>query len=769
MNNDKEQLQRELIALENLINSKKSDVNVRENELASTINPIRKIQLENAINNLNLEISSLERNYNILKERINNLDNKNDDDIKERLENMSIDEAVNYFENENSSSQKFLIIQNMTTNQIVSLIENVDNAIIFLNSVSDNKLLDVINNLSFNGIKRLFERTTDASLDSFESARHALINKLKNKGLTEEAIKKIKSLGYDDFDEELAQLQKNSKKNDNINTNSTTTTKIISINIALKEKNNIKKSYDDYLKSLDNLDLLSLNELNEINDKFEYYLKSIDNLINSNIDKSDLNAYGNLFVSLAAIRQNIDSRKKEIQSKIKDRKDKIDNIVNEMQKTSNEIATLTNEISKITDQNKKAEKENELSKLKEKLDDLLDQYGYLNQGNKYFQTPIFKNKNKPIKYGPNAVKNPTNKSNQTKNNNTQKPIKKSSKPKPQTPNPQNQTQTPPQQPNIIVPNSIKDYINKGELPNNLSESEYLDLAKLLSIPASDMDYVLTDNELKRLQTAKKVMMATINKKTKNSHQKANKEYDDLIKKYEDILSDMSSDKDREFIINIINDLKEKKAKYSDKIDNLGYDSAKNYINFENNKSKRQELENKKIENISKQINQNDKALNAKYMELKKLEEEKTKNPKFKDKIDKKIEIINHEIKELQSKQINLNDKQTMIINKNTKKYIMKINEKQQRYRDEERRANAYAEKMLDIEYKKVQLEQEKEKLDNDINTMTVSNSDDRKQKSKLKKDRAQINRQIEALKRKAGYASLEHQVCKGVALAGYTK
>ena len=54
--NDKEQLQRELLALENLINSKKSDVNVRRNELFSTINPIRKIQLENSINNLNLEI-----------------------------------------------------------------------------------------------------------------------------------------------------------------------------------------------------------------------------------------------------------------------------------------------------------------------------------------------------------------------------------------------------------------------------------------------------------------------------------------------------------------------------------------------------------------------------------------------------------------------------------------------------------------------------------------------------------------------------------------
>ena len=762
--NDKEQLQRELLALENLINSKKSDVNVRRNELISTINPIRKIQLENSINNLNLEISSLERNYNILENRINNFENRNDNDFKEILENMSDDEAVKYFKDENSSSQKFLIIQNMTSNQIVSLIENVDNAKIFLNSVDNDKLLDVINNLSFDGIKKIFERTTNASLDTFESARHTLINKLKNKGLTEDAIKKIKSLGYDDFDEELAELQKNSNKNDN---NSTTITKIIDINTALNEKNNIKKSYDDYLKSLGNLDLLSFNELNDI--KLDDYLKNIDDLINSDIDKSDLNAYGNLFVSLAAIRKNIDNKKNEIQSKIKDRKDKIDNIVKDMQKTSNEIAKLNNEISKITDQNKKSEKENELSKLKEKLDDLLDEYGYLNQGNKYFQTPVFKNKNKPIKYGANAIKTTNDKSNQTKNNNTQKPIKKQSKPKSQTSNPQNQTQNTQQPSNIIIPNSIKDYIIRGELPNNLSESEYLDLSKLLSIPASDINYALTGSELKRLQTSKKVMMAIINQNTKIAHQGSINEYDDLIKKYEDILSDMNSNKDREFIINIINDLKEKKEKYSDKVDNLGYDSAKNYINFENDKSKKQELENKRIDNISKQINQNDKVLNAKYMELKKLEEEKTKNPKFKDKIDKKIEIINHQIKELQSKQIDLNDKQTMIINKNTDKYIMKINEKQQRYRDEERRANAYAEKMLDIEYKKVQLEHEKEKLDNDINTMTVSNSADRKQKSKLKKDRAQINRQIEALKRKAGYASLEHQVCKGVALAGYTK
>ena len=765
--NDKEQLQRELLALENLINSKKSDVNVRRNELISTINPIRKIQLENSINNLNLEISSLERNYNILENRINNFENRNDNDFKEILENMSDDEAVKYFKDENSSSQKFLIIQNMTSNQIVSLIENVDNAKIFLNSVDNDKLLDVINNLSFDGIKKIFERTTNASLDTFESARHTLINKLKNKGLTEDAIKKIKSLGYDDFDEELAELQKNSNKNDN---NSTTITKIIDINTALNEKNNIKKSYDDYLKSLGNLDLLSFNELNDI--KLDDYLKNIDDLINSDIDKSDLNAYGNLFVSLAAIRKNIDNKKNEIQSKIKDRKDKIDNIVKDMQKTSNEIAKLNNEISKITDQNKKSEKENELSKLKEKLDDLLDEYGYLNQGNKYFQTPVFKNKNKPIKYGANAIKTTNDKSNQTKNNNTQKPIKKQSKPKSQTSNPQNQTQNTQQPSNIIIPNSIKDYIIRGELPNNLSESEYLDLSKLLSIPASDINYALTGSELKRLQTSKKVMMAIINQNTKIAHQGSINEYDeydDLIKKYEDILSDMNSNKDREFIINIINDLKEKKEKYSDKVDNLGYDSAKNYINFENDKSKKQELENKRIDNISKQINQNDKVLNAKYMELKKLEEEKTKNPKFKDKIDKKIEIINHQIKELQSKQIDLNDKQTMIINKNTDKYIMKINEKQQRYRDEERRANAYAEKMLDIEYKKVQLEHEKEKLDNDINTMTVSNSADRKQKSKLKKDRAQINRQIEALKRKAGYASLENQVCKGVALAGYTK
>ncbi len=748
---DKEKLQRELIALENLINSRKSDVNVRKNELSSTFNPIRKIQLENSINNINLEISSLERNYNILEERINNLEKKDNNDIKEKLENMSIDEAVNYFKNENSSSQKFLIIQNMTTNQIVSLIENVDNAKIFLNSVNDDKILDVINNLSFDGIKKIFEKPTNSSLDTFESARNTLINKLKNKGLTEDTIKKMQSLGYDEFNNELIQSKNRAT---------------LSLNAALNERNNIKKLYDDYQKSLGDLDLLSLNELNDINsNELDDYLKNIDDLINSDIDKSDLNAYGNLFVSLAAIRKNIDNKKSEIQSKIKDKKDKIDSIVKDMQKTSNEIARLTREISKITDQNKKSNKENELSKLKEKLDDLLDEYGYLNQGNKYFQTPIFKNKNKPIKYGPNAVKKTDNKSEQTKIN-TQEAKNTSNK----THNQQKKTKSQNQnQSRIIVPNSIKDYIDKGILPNNLSESEYLDLSKNLSIPAKDMDYVLSESELKRLIISKKVMMATINQNTKIAHQKSINEYDDLIKKYEDILSDMSSNKDREFIVKIINDLKEKKSKYSDKVDNLGYDSAKNYINFENDKSKKQELENKKIDNISKQINQNDKVLNAKYMELKKLQEEKTKNPKFKDKIDKKIEIINHQIKELQSKQINLNEKQTMIINKNTSKYIMKVNEKQQRYRDEERRANAYAEKMLDIEYKKVELEHEKEKLDNDINTMNVTNSADRKQKSKLKKDRAQINRQIEALKRKAGYASLEHQVCKGVALAGYTK
>lgn len=308
--NDGRNLQNELTTLETLINSKKSDIKVRKNELASVINPIRKRQLEKVVKSLNVELNLLEKNYNNLKDRINTDSVSSNKIEQEKLESMSVMDALKYFITENSSTKKFLIIQNMTVEQIIYLIDNIENPLLYINSIEKNKLIDVFNNLSFNSIKKIFDKNLKKNqFDVFEKARDVLINKLKSLGLKSETIGYFKAIGYDDFNDETNVNEKGNIK---------------SIKDANEEKNIIKSQLNSYLKKLKDIEKLEVEELNKLlNDNvLEELSDRLNKLIKSNIDKNDLSNYVSLFTAILDIYNKIESSKEEKNKKIQKELDK---------------------------------------------------------------------------------------------------------------------------------------------------------------------------------------------------------------------------------------------------------------------------------------------------------------------------------------------------------------------------------------------------------------------------------------------------------------
>ncbi len=306
--NEENILQKELSTLENLINLKKNDIKEKQNQLVRVINPIKKMHIENIIKNLNNELASLEKNCKNLKDRINT-DIKSSIKIEQdKLEKMSVNDAFKYFNQENSSTRKFLIIQNMNIDQIVFLMENIEKPLLYINSVDKNKLIDVINNLNFKCIKKIFDKNLpNNQFDIFETSREILINKLKNNGLKDETIGYFKALGYNDFNDEINENQIG---------------KIISIKDAIEEKEIIRLKLNSYIKKLKNIDKLEIDELNNLlNDNTLIELDNkLNKLIKSNIDKNDLSSYVSLFTTFLDIYNKIkllkETKNKQIQDEI---------------------------------------------------------------------------------------------------------------------------------------------------------------------------------------------------------------------------------------------------------------------------------------------------------------------------------------------------------------------------------------------------------------------------------------------------------------------
>ena len=184
----------------------------------------------------------------------------------------------------------------MTVEQIIYLIENTDKPLLYINSIDENKLIDVFNNLNFDSIKKIFDKNIkNNQFDIFENAREVLINKLKEIGLKSETIGYFKAIGYTDFNNE----------DDN---------QLVSIGDANEEKNIIKSRLNSYLKKLDNLEKLDDKKIKEIlNDKVLDELNDkLNRLIKSNIDKNDLSSYVSLFTAILDINKKIELTKERI-------------------------------------------------------------------------------------------------------------------------------------------------------------------------------------------------------------------------------------------------------------------------------------------------------------------------------------------------------------------------------------------------------------------------------------------------------------------------
>ena len=660
--------------------------------------------------------------------------------IKEILDNMNAEQAVDYFKNENVTL-KTSIIQNMSVDQIVELLKSnkpedrgINQGKLYLNKLDNNKLVDVINRLGEEELRDIFVPTNRSN--DFVEGRREIIEKLKNNGLTEETINKLRNIGYHDFDNEIS--NSNTENNPGptiptpdpivipeptstpIPTNNVPTNTSLNISDATREKNNMKKAYDRFEKSLGEENEMFLYDLNQINmDQFDRFMEQIDVLANTEIDKCDLDKRTSFYVSLNNLNKKVNNKKKQIESRKASLQKEQSQVDKYIARIGTRISNLKIKIPRIKDPEEKAKCEQELISYQALLDDLIDRKNYVNIGEKYFQRPSFTAKGKPISQVINAPISDKQRQAMSTRRANQGPAQSTpSGPTQSAPNgpaqstpggpaqnppggpaqstpggpaqnppggpaqnppggPAQSTPSGPAQPSV-VDKSIRYYVENGTLPKNIIDNDYITLANDLSIPANDMDYVLSDNELERLKTSKKVMLAVTNLDVTKKHKESIDDYDQLIQKYEDILATMGdyqhSQKEEDFIKDILADLKSKSKNYSDKVQSLGLESASDYVTFEKDKK------NRKIDSISKKLDKNEEILKAKYKELEK-EEKNLKNPKFKNMkgaINKNIRKLNAEIKALQGKQIELNSTQTMIINANTNKYITRVKEKQQR-------------------------------------------------------------------------------------------
>lgn len=330
--------------------------------------------------------------------------------------------------------------------------------------------------------------------------------------------------------------------------------------------------------------------------------------------------------------------------------------------------------------------------------------------------------------------------------------------------------------------TIQDAISKGRLPN-INPTVLFRVCSKLGIPASDLSFSLTDEQLQRLQYDPAIHRATVTSQVKSAHNTLISEYDELIKKYQALSERMDKSPDlvakKGEIDKILSDLVTARSEYNGVInrvfisrDNMGFDQ--NVIN---------PLDQIRMNSIDSKLGKRGTKLNAQYAKLDKLQANKFKT-KFKQKRNsKKIQKVAEKIAKLQAKQGKLQTIQKKIVNKGSSKYTKIKSKEFLDYRSDLQRYTAYADaKERNVQAQKdyasdlAQTRMELHKLEQQIGTGNVIDRaknavarnrlkyEQIKLKSGLEKYKKQ-EKIIERLKGKKGMCKLSEQLYRQVAMS----
>lgn len=330
--------------------------------------------------------------------------------------------------------------------------------------------------------------------------------------------------------------------------------------------------------------------------------------------------------------------------------------------------------------------------------------------------------------------------------------------------------------------TIQEAISRGSLPN-IDPKKMINVCAKLGIPARDLSFSLTDDQLKRLQYDPSLHRSIVTAQVKDAHKTLISEYDELIKKYQSLSERMDKNPDlsskKGEIDKLLSDLITARDEYNGVVknvfitrDNMGFD-----INVTN-------PVNRTIMGIvDGRLQKQGAKLNAEYAKLDKLQANKFKT-KFKQKRNaKKIQKVAQKIAKLQGKQGKLQTTQRKIVNKGSSKYAKIKSKEFLNYRNDLQRYTAYA----DAKEKNIQaqrdyasdLAQTRMELHNLESQIGVGNALDRAKNTiartrlqfeqrKLKSDLTKYQKQekmIERLKGKRGMCRLSEQIYRQVAMS----
>ena len=224
-----------------------------------------------------------------------------------------------------------------------------------------------------------------------------------------------------------------------------------------------------------------------------------------------------------------------------------------------------------------------------------------------------------------------------------------------------------------LPNTLENLIKKGELPNNFTPEELLEICAALNINVKDMKTIISKEHLDRLKNDHQIQTAMINQRIYERNKKKISEYDKLIAKYETILNDKMnrgsfSDEYIAKVEALYAKLKEEKTKLELKNMSITAFERKEVVKGTSH------LSDESLD--AKAMNQNEK-IRQQYEKLDELRKEKAEaSSKFKQrKQDKRIEKVLKRIEKLKDKKSVIVSKQTQIVNENSDKYIERMTSK----------------------------------------------------------------------------------------------
>ena len=232
---------------------------------------------------------------------------------------------------------------------------------------------------------------------------------------------------------------------------------------------------------------------------------------------------------------------------------------------------------------------------------------------------------------------------------------------------------------ISFPVTINELVSRGYIPSVLGAKKISDICMKLGFKIKSLNTKINKEQFVRLYNDKEINQARIYRDFMDRHNQKIAEYDRLIHNYKVLLNSKMrtgyfTDEYINRIKNIINSLEEQRNEYKGKISKIKFDDVDSYYNIEmgsSNKSNR----------VADKSEKTNSELRGKYLELEtyRKEQKKATSKKMKQLVEKRIIKTQREIKKLQEKEVRLNSKQVEIINKNSEKYIQRMERKQLSY------------------------------------------------------------------------------------------